>query len=203
MQNWKNRKTYRRIKNPDGSYTYLIKVEGKYVPVNEDIYTTYAQSEEQLEYIERKFKRNRVLQDATGRKVVDENGQPIILPEREVSLDKLMAEDWDYPSSAPSPEDIIFKEVEIAALHRSLDFLDTDERTLMLPPCGDREKVIKNFPYQPLGTVYRPKRKRAGGSAKKVIKFKRRSEKQPVLRLFFYRHFLKINFQKSLTIGQI
>lgn len=30
MQNWKNRKSYRRIKNPDGSYTYLIKVEGKY-----------------------------------------------------------------------------------------------------------------------------------------------------------------------------
>ena len=131
MQNWKNRKTYRRIKNPDGSYTYLVKVEGKYVPVNKDVYTAYARSEEQLEYIECKLKRNRVLQDATGRKVVDENGQPIILPEREVSLDKLMAEDWDYPSSAPSPEDIIFKEVEIAALHRSLDFLDTDERTLI------------------------------------------------------------------------
>ena len=131
MQNWKNRKTYRRIKNPDGSYTYLVKVEGKYVPVNKDVYTAYAQSEEQLEYIECKLKRNRVLQDAAGRRVADENGQPIILPEREVSLDKLMAEDWDYPSSAPSPEDIILKEMEIAALHHSLDFLDTDERTLI------------------------------------------------------------------------
>lgn len=131
MQNWKNRKTYRRIKNPDGSYTYLIKVEGKYVPVNKDVYTAYTQSEEQLEYIECKLKRNRMLQDASGRTVMDEDGQPIILPEREVSLDKLMAEDWDYPSSAPSPEDIILKEMEITALHRNLDFLNTDERALI------------------------------------------------------------------------
>lgn len=131
MQNWRKTRNYRKVKNPDGSFTYLIKAEDKYVPVSEEVYTVYAQSERQLEYMALDLKRDRVLQDANGKAALDQNGQPIILPEREVSLDKLMAEDWDYPSSVPSPESAVLDQLEITALHQCLASLDTDERTLI------------------------------------------------------------------------
>lgn len=131
MQNWRKTRNYRKIKNPDGSFAYLIKAKDKYVPVSKAVYTVYAQSERQLEYMALDLKSDRVLQDANGKAVLDQNGQPIILPEREVSLDKLMAEDWDYPSSAPSPESAVLDQLEIAALHQSLSSLETEERAII------------------------------------------------------------------------
>jgi len=131
MQNWRQTRSYRKLKNPDGSFTFFIKVDGKYVSVSKEVYTVYAQSERQLEYIELDQKRDRVLQDANGKAVLDQNRQPIILPEREVSLDKLMAEEWDYPSSAPSPESAVLDQLEITTLHQSLSSLETEERALI------------------------------------------------------------------------
>lgn len=131
MQNWQKNRNYRKYKNADGSYTYTITVAGEKVEVSKEVYTAYAQSERQLEYMEFDLKHDRVLQDADGKAVLDENGLPVILPEREVSLDKLMDEDWDFPSSAPSPEVAVLNQLEILALHNSLDLLDTDERTLI------------------------------------------------------------------------
>ena len=131
MQNWRKTRNYRKIKNPDGSFTYLIKAEDKYVTVSEAVYTVYAQSERQLEYMTLDLKRDRVLQDADGKAVLDQNGQPVMLPEREASLDKLMDDEWDYPSSAPSPESAVLNQLEITALHQCLSSLDTDERALI------------------------------------------------------------------------
>ncbi len=131
MQNWRKTRSYRKIKNPDGSFTYLIKAEDKYVPVSKEVYTVYAQSERQLEYMDLDLKRDRVLQDADGKAVLDKTGLPIILPEREISLDKLIAEDWDFPSSAPPPEEVILKQIEILELHQCLDSLDAEERVLI------------------------------------------------------------------------
>lgn len=131
MKNWRTNRSYRKIKNADGTYTYLIRVEDKYVPVSKEVYTVYAQSERQLEYMELDLKRDRVLQDANGRTILDESGLPIILPEREVSLDKLMDEDWDFPSSVPSPEDAVLKQLEASHLHQCLNLLDPDERMLI------------------------------------------------------------------------
>ena len=131
MKNWRKTRNYRKIKNPDGSFTYLIKAEDMYVLVSKEVYTVYAQSERQLEYMACDLKRDRILQDADGKAVLDQNGQPIMLPEREVSLDKLMAEEWDYPSSAPSPESVVLDRLEIAALHQGLSSLTAEERTLI------------------------------------------------------------------------
>ena len=131
MQNWRKTRNYRKIKNPDGSFTYLIKAEDKYVTVSEAVYTVYAQSERQLEYMTLDLKRDRVLQDADGKAVLDQNGQPVMLPEREASLDKLMDDEWDYPSSAPSPESAVLDQLEITALHQSLSSLETEERALI------------------------------------------------------------------------
>lgn len=131
MANWQTSRNYRKHKNTDGTFTYTIMVDGEKVEVIREVYTTYAQSERQLEYIELDLKRDRVLQDANGKASLDGNGLPIILPEREVSLDKLMAEDWDFPSSAPPPEEVILKQIEIMELRQCLDLLDAEERVLI------------------------------------------------------------------------
>lgn len=131
MQNWQKHRNYRKTKNPDGSFAYFIKVEDKYAPVSKEVHTVYARSERQLEYMDLDLKRDRILQDADGKAVLDKNGLPIILPEREVSLDKLMAEDWDFPSSAPPPEEVILKQIEIMELRQCLDLLDAEERVLI------------------------------------------------------------------------
>lgn len=131
MANWQTSRNYRKHKNTGGTFTYTIMVDGEKVEVIREVYTTYAQSERQLEYIELDLKRDRVLQDANGKASLDGNGLPIILPEREVSLDKLMADDWDFPSSAPPPEEVVLKQIEIMELHQCLDLLDAEERMLI------------------------------------------------------------------------
>ncbi|NLO86764.1 MAG: sigma-70 family RNA polymerase sigma factor [Clostridiales bacterium] len=131
MQNWRKTRSYRKIKNPDGSFTYLIKAEDMYVLVSKEVYTVYAQSERQLEYMALDLKRDRVLQGADGKAVLDQTGQPSMLPEREISLDKLMGEEWDYPSSTPSPETTVLDRLETTALHQSLSSLAVEERTLI------------------------------------------------------------------------
>jgi RNA polymerase sigma factor (sigma-70 family) len=131
MKNWQKNRNYRKHKNADGSFTYTVSVGDAKVEVSEDVYREYATTERKMEYMELDLKRDRVLQDADGRAVLDGNGQPVVLPEREVSLDMLIDEDWDYPSSAPSPEDIVVGRLEIEALHACLDMLDADDRALV------------------------------------------------------------------------
>jgi len=130
VKNYKDR-NYRKVKNADDSYTYIITVDGEDVEVSAEIYKYYAASDRQMEYMEYDLKRDRVQKDASGKTVFDENGLPVILPEREISLDKLIDEDWDYPSSEPSPEDAVIGQFEIKALYKSLDLLDDDERELI------------------------------------------------------------------------
>ena len=131
MQNWQKNRKYRKHKNADGSFTYVITVDGVDVEVNADVYKAYASAERKMEYMESDLKRDRVLQDAGGKAVKDKNGLLITLPEREVSLDKLLAEDWDYPSAEPTPENEIIGQFEIAMLYSGLDSLNGDERGLI------------------------------------------------------------------------
>ena len=131
MNKWQERRNYRKHENADGTITYTIKAGGKDVGVSAEIYKAFAMSERKMEYMERDLKRNRVLQDAKGRAVRDETGQPVVLPEREVSLDKLLDEDWDYPSADPLPDAMIIGQIEIEMLYHGLDSLDADERLLI------------------------------------------------------------------------
>jgi RNA polymerase sigma factor (sigma-70 family) len=130
MKDWRKDRNYRRFKNPDGSFTYVIVVDGEPIKVSADIYKEYARSARQLEYIEHDLKCDRVLQDTLGRVAYDAEGRPTILPELEVSLDKLMDEAWDFPSD-DQPEDTVLRHIETDALHRCLDMLDVGERTLI------------------------------------------------------------------------
>jgi len=134
MQNWRKLRNYRKQENSDGTSTYIIIVDGAEIEVSNEVYTAYAASERKLEYIERDLKRDRVLQDAEGRAIKDENGLPILLPEREVSLDKLINDrDMDFPSTELSGEEAFFTSeyCEATELYRCLSLLADDERDLI------------------------------------------------------------------------
>jgi RNA polymerase sigma factor (sigma-70 family) len=132
MSNWQKYSNYRRRENADGSYTYIIVIDGVDVEVSEKIYREYAVMGRKMKYLELDIKRNRTRQDPkSGKPVLDEHGQPIALPEREVSLEKMMGEDWDFQSSEPSPEDAVIEGLDIETLYRCLDLLDNDERNLV------------------------------------------------------------------------
>jgi RNA polymerase sigma factor (sigma-70 family) len=82
--------------------------------------------------LENDIKNSRVLQDSvTGKAIRDEHGNAVMLPEREISLDKLISEDWDFASAEPSPESIVTDNIQIEELHRCLDQLESDERVLI------------------------------------------------------------------------
>ena len=130
MKKYKYR-NYRKIKTADGSVTYFIVVEGKFVEVDKALYMEYRKGCRKIEYMERDLKRNRELLDENGKAILDENGQPILLPEREESLEKLIDEGLDFPSPEPSTEEAAMKQSEIKALHRCLTSLEAGEQELI------------------------------------------------------------------------
>jgi len=131
MKNWQEYINYRKNENADGSFTYIITVDNEDIEVSAEVYKAYAEGDRKMRYMELDLKHDRVLQNADGRTVFDENGCPVILPEREVSLDKLIGEDWDFPSMVSSPEDSVINRLDAEALHRGLDLLNADERALI------------------------------------------------------------------------
>jgi len=133
MYNWQKNKNYRKIENSDGSAKYIITVDNTDVEVTKDVYMEYASSARKMEHFEHRLKRDRVLQDSAGKAVTDENGMPIKLPEREVSLEKLVCEEWDFESSEPSPEAalLVSEDAEITKLHSCINLLSKKEQTLI------------------------------------------------------------------------
>ena len=131
MKNWQKVRNYRKHKNADGTVNYVITADGADVDVSADEYIDYSRIGRKMEYMECDLKRNRSAQDEKGRAVVDGNGLSVELPEREVSLEKLISEGWDFPSSEPPPEDAVIKKLEIEALHNCIDTLNADERALI------------------------------------------------------------------------
>ena len=132
MQNYRNR-NFKKHENVDGSFTYVITVDGEKVEVSKDIYAAYAEGGYKMENTEFGVKRDRVLKDSAGNAVRDENGNAVILPEREMSLDKLIEEDWEFASPILSPEEAVFssEESETEELYRCIALLDDDEQALV------------------------------------------------------------------------
>jgi len=131
MNNWQKNRNYRKREKADGTFRYTIKAEGKNVEVSEEIYKVYATSERQMEYMEFDLKRDRVLQDEKGKAIRNEDGQPVTLPEREVSLEKLLDEGWDCAAMELLPEAEVIGQIELNTLRQGLDSLDTNERKLI------------------------------------------------------------------------
>ena len=132
MKNWQKNRNFRKVKNDDGTFTHIITVNKQDVEVSEAVYKDYATSARRMEYMEQELKRNRVYRNPqTGKPVLDKQGQPIILPEREVSLDKMVDESWEFQSSESSLEDAVIAGLDIETLYRCLDLLEADERNLV------------------------------------------------------------------------
>ena len=133
MSKWKEYCNYRRCKNSDGTVTYIIMADGVDVEVSEEIYRMYAKFGRKMRYMEIDLKNDRVLQDTDGKAVLGRDGLPVILPEREVSLDKLIDEDWDFPSPCLTPEEAYFayEDSGKAELRRCIGLLHHDEQALI------------------------------------------------------------------------
>ena len=134
MQNWQKNRNYRKYENTDGSFKYVITVDGEDIEVSAEIYTAYAKHGYKMENMEFGFKRDRVVKDANGKAVRDEYGNAVIRAEREISLEKLIDEEWDLPSPEPSAEEIFLASEEIdemELLYRCMDLLADDECALV------------------------------------------------------------------------
>ena len=133
MQKWHEYHNYKRLKNDDGTITYIIMVDGVDVEVNEEIYRIYAKFSRKMRYMELDLKNDRVLQNADGKAVLGKDGLPIILPEREISLDKLCEEDWHFPSPSLTPEEVYFAHEysDETKLRRCIRLLNYDEQALI------------------------------------------------------------------------
>ena len=50
MQNWQKDRNYRKYENADGSFRFVITVDGEDVEVGEELYKEYAASGRKMEY---------------------------------------------------------------------------------------------------------------------------------------------------------
>jgi len=134
MNNWQKRRNFRKRENADGSYVYTITVDRVALEVSEAVYTAYAQDGYKMEHMEYGLKVSRTLVDTNKKVIRDEHGQTIPLPEREVSLDKLIDENWDFTSAEPSPEQafLLAEFDEGVELARCLTLLSEEEHKLII-----------------------------------------------------------------------
>ena len=78
------------------------------VEIGDEILKVMKQSDRKMEYQEYGRKSNRHARDKAGKVIKDENGQPILLMELEVSLDKLFENGRQFPSSIPSAAEEVY-----------------------------------------------------------------------------------------------
>jgi RNA polymerase sigma factor (sigma-70 family) len=100
------------------------------VEISDEVMAVLKQSDRKMEYMERDLKRNRFLRDKDGR-VIRSGGEPVVLPEREDSLERLTDADWEFPDASPSPEDAIIASEDSERLWQALNSLKPDERALI------------------------------------------------------------------------
>jgi len=113
---------------------YIQKAHEKLYPcveINAATRKVLEQSDNKENYFMTVLKRNRCKKDKHGRCVRDENGMTIQLPEREVSLEKLLAEGWNFLSLITPPEQWVIAEMEREELHRCICSLPANEKGLI------------------------------------------------------------------------
>jgi RNA polymerase sigma factor (sigma-70 family) len=101
------------------------------VEMSPEVLAFLKQSDRKLEYMERDLKRERHARGPDGRVTRNADGAPVILPEREDSLERLMRAGVEFPDAQPLPEDVFFKGFALEELRRALDLLDSGERALI------------------------------------------------------------------------
>ena len=132
MNKWRKERNFRRVKNSDETTTYIITVDKQDVEVSREIYAEYAKGARKMEYMEQDLKRSRTLKNSSSvNPILNKLGKTIISPEREISLDKLIDDNWDYSSSTPTPEVNVINRLGSEALHKAIDSLKPEEHQLI------------------------------------------------------------------------
>jgi len=113
MKQWQKDRNYRKYTNDDGTFTYVITVDGQDVPVNEDVYKAYSQADRRERYCAERD-RGRLLS-------LDQ-----MLDEGSETLMKHLAE-----QSIESAEEIAIKRIQEKEALLALTCLAPDERRLV------------------------------------------------------------------------
>lgn len=96
-------------------------INGEYVDVTDEIYTTYLKGQRKMSYFEKDLKSERVIKDKNG-------DIKKIIPSREDSLDRLLSDNKrQFSDDSESVESIIQTNDEIDKLHNALNQLSADE----------------------------------------------------------------------------
>ena len=133
MQSWHKYNNYRKKKKDDGSFVFIITADGEDVEVSAKVYKDYAAFSRKMKYMELDLKSDRALRDTSGKRIKDERGTVLVIAEREVSLEVLIDEGWDCPSSSPTPEEEVLaaNKPEIMELRRCVALLTDAEQALI------------------------------------------------------------------------
>lgn len=111
MKYWQKERNYRKIANHDGSFTYIITIDGEEIGVNEEVYKAYSSADRRERYL---YEREEGLLLSLER-----------LEEDKVPLDSLLDK---HPVSA---EDVILAQIESERLQAALDSLSLKDRQLI------------------------------------------------------------------------
>lgn len=93
------------------------------VQIDPDVLNFLKKSDMRMEYEDYRRKRERVVKDA--------DGNIVVLPSLEDSLDRLLEADKQFPADMSSPEEIFLGSVEIEKLRHCVALLTDDERMLI------------------------------------------------------------------------
>jgi len=110
MQNWQKDRNYRKHENTDGSFTYIVTIDGVDVEVSEAVYKAYSQADRRERYLDERDAGVLLSLDR-----MDEDGVPSFLSDRHV----------------PSAENTALREMLIGQAVDALMSLEPDERALI------------------------------------------------------------------------
>ena len=103
----------------------IIRIQGRYIEVSDEIYDAYKKGERKMRYFEIDLK--------TERYALSNDTQSIcIIPSREDSLDRLRDENsYQFSANEESVENIVLRKFDVDKLHTALAMLTPEERALI------------------------------------------------------------------------
>lgn len=111
MKYWQKERDYRKIPSGDGSWKYIITIDGEDIEVDEEVYKAYSSSERRERYC---YEREEGL--LLSLELLDEDNVPLACV-----MDKQLE----------SAEDVILAQIEAKRLWAALDSLTPEERHLI------------------------------------------------------------------------
>lgn len=103
---------------------FYLYIDGQPVKVSEEVYREYKRAEEKERYFMKRLKKGRFLVDSEQQTVT-------YIPSREASYEQLLQEDWEFPASGETVDDMAVKAYQIEKLQKALHSLSDEEMMLI------------------------------------------------------------------------